>query len=511
MLETTWRRAGVLLHPTSLPGPYGVGDVGPAARAFLGWLESAGQRIWQVLPLNPVDHAGCPYAAPSAFASEPLLLSIDDLVDDGLLRTTDKPYPTAAGGGRGRVDWPGVRASKGAALTVAADRLRAAVDVVAWGDARPELATWALYRALAGEHGAAWWTWPEALRERDPAAIAAARDRLAVEVDRELALQMLFDRQWDRLRAEARGRGVELWGDAPIFVSHASADVWACPSRWRLGADRRPSVVSGVPPDAFSVDGQLWGHPLYDEAVHAAEGYAWWIARMGRALSQVDRVRIDHFRGFEAVWEVAADAADARGGRWIPGAGRGLLDAFARSFPTLPFVAEDLGVITDDVRALRDAYHLPGMVILQFAFCGPPAGASGWGTRIGADRRDVERHRHPYLPHNHRADQVCYTGTHDNDTAMGWFRGTDEGTRAHLRAYLGCTDEDMPWALLRTAWRSPCAAAIVPLQDLLAVGSEGRMNVPGRVDGNWAWRFTEPLPLELAVAITEQVTLSGRR
>jgi 4-alpha-glucanotransferase len=302
---------------------------------------------------------------------------------------------------------------------------------------------------------------------------------------------------------------VELWGDAPIFVGLVSADVWAAPSRWRLGTDRRPTVVSGVPPDAFSVDGQLWGHPLYDDAAHAAEGHAWWVARLRRMLTQVDRVRIDHFRGFEAVWEVAADATDARGGRWVPGAGRSLLDALRAAFPAMPFVAEDLGVITDEVRALRDAYGLPGMVILQFGFCGPPSGMPT--QRAGADRSDLERHRHPYLPHNHVPNRVCYTGTHDNDTVLGWFRGTDEGTRAHVRAYLGCRDEELPWAMLRAAWRSPCDAAVVPLQDLLAIGSEGRMNVPGLVEGNWSWRFRDPLSLDLADAVLEQVTLSGRR
>lgn len=489
------RRAGVLVHPTALPGPYGVGDVGPAARALLAWLEAAGQRVWQMLPLHPVHPSGSPYASPSAFAGEPLLLSIDDLVSERLLLTTEKPY--GAGGGRGWVDWDEVRVRKGAALRIAADRLRAEVDVVQWAEERPELQDWAMFLALASELGPDWSTWPEALRDRDPAVLSSARDRLADEVERALALQWLFDLQWSRLREEAHGRGIELWGDVPIFVSLASADVWAAPQRWRLGPDRRPTVVSGVPPDAFSAEGQLWGHPLYDEAVHAAEGYAWWVARLRRVLGWVDRVRIDHFRGFEAVWEIPADASDARRGRWVPGAGAPLLDALHQAFPTMPFVAEDLGIITDDVRALRDRYALPGMVILQFAFSGDPR--SRW------------RHHHPYLPHNHRPNQVCFTGTHDNDTILGWYRGTDEGTRDHVRGYLGVPDTEAAWAVMRAAWRSPCDTAIVPIQDLLGRGSEARFNVPGRSEGNWSWRIDQdPLPLGLAGGIAREVTLSGR-
>jgi 4-alpha-glucanotransferase len=304
------RRAGILLHPSSLPGPYGIGEIGPAARDWLAWLSAAGQRIWQVLPLNPVDFAGCPYASPSAFAHEPLLLSIDDLVADGWLTTAEKPY---ARGSRGKVDWPQVRADKLPALRKAADRVRANLDVVRWAEAHPELGTWALYRAIEDEQGRNWPEWPKELRDRDPDALAAARDRLSDAVERELALQWLFDLQWGRLRTDAHRRGIELWGDVPFFVSWICADLWERPDRWRLDADRRPLVVSGVPPDAFTADGQLWGHPQYDEAAHRAEGHAWWIARFRRALSTVDKVRIDHFRGMQAVWEVAADADNARG------------------------------------------------------------------------------------------------------------------------------------------------------------------------------------------------------
>lgn len=500
------RRAGVLLHPSSLWGPYGIGDLGPSAREWLAWLESSGHRIWQILPLTPTDGAGCPYASPSSFAAEPLLLSIDDLVADGWLQSAEKPYaPDPAG----PVDWAAVRDRKGAALRLAADRVAQQVDLAAWAGSRPELRTWALFRAIGREYGPRHLEWPEPLRRRDPAALDRERDRGQAVIARELALQWLFDRQWSALRADAARRGIELWGDVPIFVSGHAADVWRHPELFRLDDAGRPTVVSGVPPDVFSTDGQLWGHPLYDEAAHRAQGHAWWLARIGRALEQCDRVRIDHFRGFEAVWEVAADAKDARGGRWVPGAGAPLLDALRARFgrPTadggleLPFVAEDLGVITDEVRALRDAYGLPGMVILQFAF-GPEQMASG---------------DHPYLPHRHRPDQVCYTGTHDNDTAAGFFATCDEPTRRHFRRWFGSFLESgddpaaWPWPLVRTAWRSVADTAIVPLQDLLGLGSESRMNVPGKTVGNWSFRATpERLTIDRAHYVAEELRMAGR-
>ncbi len=500
------RRAGVLLHPSSLPGPYGIGDLGPAAREWLAWLETSGHRVWQVLPLTPVDGAGCPYASPSTFAAEPLLLSIDDLVTDGWLQSSEKPYSPSPSG---PVEWGAVRDRKGAALRLAAERVVAQVDVAAWGRERPELRTWALFRALSREYGPRFQEWPEVIRRRDPAALAREEERGAAIVARSLALQWLFDVQWGRLRADAARRGIEVWGDVPIFVSGSSADVWWSPHLFRVDDRGNPTVVSGVPPDVFSTEGQLWGHPLYDEAAHRAEGHAWWKARIGRALEQCDRVRIDHFRGFEAVWEVAADARDARGGRWVPGAGEPLLDAlhdrFGRPGPggrlELPFIAEDLGVITDPVRALRDRYELPGMVILQFAF-GPEQHHTG---------------DHPYLPHQHVRNQVCYTGTHDNDTAVGFFATCDEPTRKHVRRWFGPFQESgddplaWPWPLVRAAWRSVADTAIVPLQDLLGLGGEARMNVPGRAEGNWGFRTTaDKLTIARAHYIAEELRMAGR-
>jgi 4-alpha-glucanotransferase len=489
------RRSGILLHPSSLPGKHGIGDLGPAARGFLDWLQSAGQRIWQVLPLGVVDFAGCPYASESAFAHEPLLLSLDDLVEDGLLGPVELQGPPGD-----QVDWTWVRTHKMPLLMQAADRVRGQVDLQQWSLLHPELATWALYRALSDELGQPWPRWPLPLRDREPSELEAARERLRPQIERALALQWLFDRQWGRLRQHAQTRGVELWGDVPIFVGWVCADVWARPHLWRLDADRAPVVVSGVPPDAFSAEGQLWGHPLYDEAAHRQEHFAWWKARLSRALDAVDRVRIDHFRGFQAVWEVQSGAQTAIHGRWIPGPGAELLDALKHAFPSMPFVAEDLGVITDDVRALRDRYDLPGMAILQFAFGGP--------------KDDPSIHRHPYLPHAHRHNQVCYTGTHDNDTLVGWLRTADAWTREHARLYLGLgSDAEIPQALLRAAWRSPCDHAVVPLQDLLGLGSEARMNTPGLTQDNWGWRLAsaEPLGGDLAEWLVEETTLSGRR
>ena len=479
------RRAGVLLHPSSLPSHSGIGELGPGARAFLDWLASSGHRVWQVLPLNPVDRHGCPYAAASATAGEPLLLSMDDLVRDGWLTQSERPYA----GGHDRVDYPAVRARKAPALTLAADRVRAQVDVVK--AASPSMRTWALYRALQEQHGPGWPQWPEALRHRDADALGAARDEHAVAIERELALQWLFDAQWGALRETADHLGIELWGDVPFFVGLWSADVWAQPELWRLDDDFEPQVQSGVPPDAFSATGQLWGHPLYDEAAHAAQEHAWWMGRIGRALELHHRVRIDHFRGFAGVWEVAADADDAIGGSWIPGPGRPLLERMVARWPDLPLLAEDLGVITPDVEALRDDFDLPGMAILQFAF---------------------ERADHEYLPHNHRQNQVVFTGTHDNDTLLGWVHSTDDTVRDRARRYLAASDRDLPWYLCRAAWLSVADTAIVPMQDILSLGGHARMNVPGvEGGGNWSWRMGPgALNLSLAARVREQLVMAGR-
>jgi len=485
------RRAGVLLHPSSLPGSSGVGELGPAAREWLAWMDAASLSVWQMLPVNPVGPGGCPYASDSAFAGEPLLLSGDDLVDDGWLRAAERPFSPQPSG---PVDWAVLPGHKAAALALAADRVAAQIDLGAFAAQRPELAEYARFRALSDDLQAPWTAWPARLRHRDPGALVAADDRLSAPIARALALQWLFESQWTRLRADAAARGVALWGDVPYFVGGSSCDVWQRPHLWRLDEDGAALAHSGVPPDAFTAEGQHWGHPLYDEAAHHTSGFSWWLSRLGHSLRAFDHVRIDHFRGIEAVWEIPAAAPDARTGKWVPGPGRPLLTALQRRFPALPFIAEDLGVITEDVAALRDAFDLPGMAILQFAF---------------THANDVGDH--PYLPHNHRHRQVCFTGTHDNDTLLGWLHSADEATRDHVRRYLSTDDRDAPWALLRAAWRSVCETTIVPMQDLLGLDTAARMNVPGVADGNWDWRLDAgSLTLTLAARVAQEVRLSGR-
>lgn len=482
------RRAGLLVHPTSLPGPYGIGDMGPATRELLAWMQAAELQIWQVLPLTPIDSFGSPYASSSSFAWEPLLLSIDDLVDDEWLLARERPF---ARGRADRVDWATVRKEKAAALALAAQRVVSGVDLEAFAQEQPALADYALFRAIEREQQKAWFEWPEALRDRDPKALEDASGQLSAAVSRILALQWLLQEQWRRVREEAAERGIEIWGDTPFFVSHGSCDIWLQPELWRLDAERQPTVVSGVPPDAFSETGQLWGHPLFDEAAHVEESFAWWQARFARCLDAFDRVRIDHFRGMAEVWEVEADTETAMEGSWVPGPGEPLLEAMQRAFPEMPFLAEDLGIITDDVVALREAFELPGMAILQFAF------GSGGG--------------HPYLPHHHSRNCVVYTGTHDNDTTLGWYWSLDDHARDHVRRYFACGDRDLPHVMTRAALRSVADTAVVPLQDVLGLGGDARMNHPGTTDGNWAWRAgLGAFSLTLASGFAEEVRLSGR-
>ena len=457
------RAAGILLHPTSLPGPYGIGEIGDAALAFVDWLDQAGCRLWQILPLVPGES---PYATWASLAANPLLLDLRQLAADGLLDPAELRSPPATS--PDRVDRAAVRAWRAPLLARAADRLVAGApgDIAAFRDAAPWAAEAARFAAIKGLHaGLPWWEWPGPLRDREPGALAAVPD---APVQGQLALQLLFERQWERVRARCRERRIEIVGDLPIYVSWDSADVWATPGAFRLDAAGHPLAVSGVPPDYFSKTGQLWGNPLYDWDAMAADGHAWWVARMRRLIEQVDRFRIDHFRGFAAFWEVPAGAADAREGRWVSGPGRALFDDLRAALGALPIIAEDLGVIDADVEALRDDLGFPGMRVLQFAF------------GEGAD--------HPFLPHNHPPQSVVYTGTHDNDTTVGWWRTAPEAVQSHVQRYLAVHGGDIAWDLIRAALRSTAETAIVPMQDLLSLGSDARMNVPGVADGNWGWR-----------------------
>lgn len=487
------RTAGVLLHPTSLPGPYGVGDLGPGARRFLAWLESARQHVWQVLPLGPVDDTGCPYTSPSAVARSPLLLSPDDLLEEGWLRIQEKPYA----GGIDQVDWPLVHHVRTPLNHLVAQRVvEAGVDLEAWASAHPWVREWSLFAALVDAHaGQRWLRWSEPLRHRDADALARAREEHHDAIQRHVALQWLLDQQWRRLADEAHRRGISIWGDVPFYVAGDSCDTWVHRGLFRMDADGHQAVVAGVPPDAFSATGQRWGNPLYDEGAMHAQGYAWWVERFQTLLEWVDCARIDHFRGLAACWEVPGDAPDATSGRWVPGPGEDLFTALRQAMgPELPLVAEDLGVITPDVEALRDDQGLMGMAILQFAF-GPKAS-------VGA---------HAYLPHNHREPLVVYTGTHDNDTVRGWYESTDEGTRDRLRRYLAVSGDDVSWDVLRMAHNSVARVAIAPMQDLLSLGGNARMNTPGTVHGNWAWRVrAEGLDPRVAARLADLTTRAGR-
>ena len=489
------RASGVLLHPTSLPGA-GTGDLGEAAYRFVDWLADAEQSLWQMLPLVAVNEGGSPYNALSAFAGNPLLLSPQDLVHHGLLEPADAAAPNLPWD---TIDFPAVFAWKENVVRAAYRVFRDAGDEELRADFdayRRDEAYWlddyALFRALRERHGGGWVTWPEPLRRRDPDALAEARRALAEDVDRRAYSQFLFDRQWSALHRHARRHGIRVVGDVPIFVAHDSADVWANPHIFHLDDRGLPTVVSGVPPDYFSATGQLWGNPLYRWDVLKEEGYRWWIDRFRRTLGMVDVVRIDHFRGFEAYWEVGAGEPTAIHGRWIPGPGRDLFDALHRALGPLPLIAEDLGLITPQVEALRDALGLPGMRVLQFAF--------------GGD--DPEN---PHLPRNYVPNAVAYTGTHDNDTAEGWMAGgASDAERAALAALAGEAG-DAHWRMIEQVMRSDAGWAVVPAQDVLGLGTEARMNTPGERDGNWAWRMRPgALTPELAARLAALVRETGR-
>ncbi len=468
------RSAGILLHPTSLPGPYGVGDLGPAAYQWVDALVRAGQKWWQVLPLGPTGFGDSPYQCFSALAGNPYLVSPEFLMRDGLLAASEideTHFPEQ------RVDfgpviqfkvrllkqvWTNFQAGRGAPLRPEFEAFTARCS--GWLD------DYALFMALKDAHGgASWLEWPADLRRRDPNRLALARRDLGDAIGRHQFAQFLFFRQWKALKDHANSRGIRLIGDVPIFVSSDSADVWANPELFHLDAERRPTVVAGVPPDYFSATGQLWGNPLYNWEAVAGAGYAWWVARMRATLELVDVVRLDHFRGFEAYWEVPAGQPTAEKGRWVPGPRDALFETLRRELGGLPLIAEDLGLITPEVDALRERLRLPGMRVLQFAFSAPD---------------------NKYLPHHYQYNTIVYTGTHDNDTTLGWFRTRPDQERQFLLHYAPWVERDPAWELMRLAWSSVADLAIAPLQDVLALGTEARMNLPGRPAGNWGWRFT---------------------
>ena len=469
------RAAGGLLHITSLPGGEGIGDLGAAARAWLAWIHQAGCGLWQFLPLGPAGSGWSPYQSPSTFAGNPLLISLHDLVEQGWLEPLsleDRPSNLA------HVDFPFVAGYKRRRLQQAAARWRSRgrpgrTAFEAWRESQRDwLDDFALFAALKEAHAeAAWIDWEPELVRRDPTALAKARQELAAQVEDHALQQFWFWSQWTALHDLAVRLKVDLVGDLPIYVAHDSVDVWAHPDLFELDAGGRPLVVAGVPPDYFSETGQLWSNPIYRWERHAQEGFRWWIERVRRLAQQVDVVRIDHFRGLEAYWEVPAGSETAATGRWVPGPGAALLEALRGALRGLPFIAEDLGVITPGVHELMDRFDLPGMKVLQFGLEG--------GEQSGE------------LPSEYPERCVAYTGTHDNDTSRGWFETVDEETRAYVRRVLGSDGQDVAWSLIEALWASPAARTLAPLQDGLSLGSEARMNYPGRATGNWTWRAGE--------------------
>jgi 4-alpha-glucanotransferase len=490
------RSSGILLHPTSLPSPWGIGDLGASAYHFVDWLADAGQSLWQILPLGPTGHGDSPYQCFSAFAGNPLLVSLDKLVKDGLLER--KELQTAPFFSEDAVDYGAVIGFKLPLLCKSFERIRGSERAQAFDDFCAAEASWlddyALFMALKAWHGGASWdTWERDAKPaaRQPGALERWRDKLADQVDAQKYLQFLFFSQWRQVKAYARERGIRIIGDAPIFVAYDSADVWAHPDLFYLDADGHPTVVAGVPPDYFSATGQLWGNPLYRWERMAKTGYAWWVARLKALLNLVDIVRLDHFRGFEAYWQVPADEPTAVNGEWVQGPGAAFFQALERELGELPIIAEDLGLITPAVIALRDQFSFPGMKILQFAF--------------GGDADD------PYLPHNYAPNCIVYTGTHDNDTTLGWFSSRGEAERRAVQRYLGRDGSDICWDMLRLAFASVADVAIAPLQDVLRLGSQARQNTPGRGSGNWCWRVrAEALTPGLACGLREMTATYGR-
>ena len=474
-----YRASGVLLHVTSLPSPYGIGDLGPTAEAWIDRLHDAGQSWWQLLPLGPTGYGDSPYQPLSSFAGNVLLISPAWLIEDGLVRPSDCCAGVVAATA---VDFEAVRQFKLGLVDTAWRNFRAGrrSDLRdAFEQFGLEHAHWlddyALFRVLQARYaGARYLQWPESLVRRVPAALESARRDLASEVERVRFAQFLWFRQAERLHAHARATGVRLLGDLPFFVAPESSDVWSHPELFLLDPQHRPRVVAGVPPDYFSAQGQLWGNPIYDWEALRARNYLWWIDRVRAMLGYVDAIRLDHFRGFTAAWHIPSTAATAESGIWVPGPGPGLFGAAHKALGALPFVAEDLGIITADVSALRDAFEFPGTRVLQFGF--------------------DENPDNPHLPDNYVHNTVVYTGTHDNPTTRGWYEDLPATGRRHLWRVAGRpegtdgTGRDAAAALLDLAWSSVAALAVAPLQDVPNLGTDARMNQPGTANGNWRWR-----------------------
>lgn len=493
------REAGVLLHVTSLPGRHGRGDLGSAAYEFVDFLRRAGQTIWQVLPLVPTAAGDSPYTSYSAFAGNPLLISFDRLVEQGLLRSRDlaplENLPVDA------VDFGAIHHQGARLLHAAFEEFLSSASPADWVEldeftARQQfwLDDYALFMALVRRHGHPQWNrWDAKLARRDPVALSNARHELSRDVRREQFTQWLFYQQWERLKNYANRQGLQIFGDAPIFVAYESSDVWARQHLFYLDENGERTVVAGVPPDYFAATGQLWGNPLYRWDLMAEDGYEWWIQRLRHSLNLFDLIRLDHFRGFEAYWEVPAGATTAVNGRWAPGPGSRLFQAVVDQLGPLPIIAEDLGLITPAVNELRDEWRFPGMRVLQFGF---------------DDDEGGQFHR----PHSYPEQSVAYTGTHDNDTLLGWYHSQQGGpTARRLLDYLRSSGQDVHWDAMRAVTESRAALAVFPLQDVLGLGSEARMNVPGTCDGNWRWRVSADSLTDRVAEQLAALTRAGQR
>jgi 4-alpha-glucanotransferase len=469
------RSSGILLHPTSLPGPYGIGDLGPQAYQWVDFLEKTGTKLWQVLPLGPTGYGDSPYQCFSAFAGNPYLISPELLLDDGLLGVDDlEDIP----------EFPMDRVDFGPVIRWKLDLLgRAFRNFSSSGSSNLQdemllfqeenkywLPDFALYMALKEAHGGnPWSTWEKSLRVRTEPGLVKAKIRYHLAIQEQIFRQFIFFHQWGKLKQYANTKGIQIVGDIPIFVAHDSAEVWARPDLFYINQKGKPTVVAGVPPDYFSPTGQLWGNPLYRWDVHKAAQYDWWIERFRAVFKLVDIVRLDHFRGFAGYWEIPAREKTAIKGKWVGGPGIPFFKAIQKALTNLPIIAEDLGEITPDVVEMREYFKFPGMKILVFAF--------------GDDATNE------FLPHNFIRNCVVYTGTHDNDTSVGWYSRVDEAERDFARRYLGRSGTDIAWDLIRTAWSSVAVMAFAPMQDLLSLDNQARMNYPSRPSGNWSWRM----------------------
>lgn len=490
------RSSGILLHPTSLPSNGGIGDFGPEAYAFLDFLADARQGLWQILPLSPPGMGNSPYSAISAFAGNPLLISLERLAERGWI-AKDRLKPSSAR--NQRIDFDEIKAAKLPLLREAAQNFLDSSngDRKGYEKFKRENSWWlddfVLFEVMREVYdGASWSTWPKPLARREPQGLHDFGVEYQRQLEVERVVQFAFFEQWRALRLYAARRGTRIIGDVAIFVNYDSADVWRHPELFYLDESLQPTVVAGVPPDAFSASGQRWGNPLYRWDVCKATGYEWWMQRMCWALKSFDMVRLDHFRGFESFWEIPASEPTAVKGRWVQGPKDDLFNVLRQRIGDLPLIAEDLGMITPEVYALRDRLGIPGMKVLEFGFGDPGA--------------------HIYLPHNFPPNCVVYTGTHDNDTTVGWWKSSataDE--KRYAAAYIGEARDGIHWAFIRAAFASVARLAVVPLQDVLGLGSDSRMNTPSRSDGNWGWRFERgALKQELAEKLAALSEVSDR-